>query len=71
MIENNDDEQQKKCAQCRCKLAYGEEVISVQEAVIGPRGLVPLDEPLLFCSEDCLSEHLGGGEVTSLPRRIP
>lgn len=47
----------------------GVDVIQLQDGVMGPRGFVPLDEPELFCSAECL--HDEDEPEYTLPRRIP
>jgi len=68
MAENNSI----KCAACRTNLEEGMDVIQVEEGIIGLRGFVSLEKPLLFCSVDCLRDYFtpskGGYK---LPRRIP
>jgi len=73
-----DDEQQDQgeqlssaCTQCRRQLGLGEDIISVQFTVLGARGPVPLDQPLLFCDEECLLRHFSDEPPLKLPRRIP
>jgi hypothetical protein len=59
------------CLQCRRRLRLGVDVWSVEQGVIGPRGVVPLEAALLFCGEECLSKYFNGAEVEVKPRRIP
>ncbi|QNN23338.1 hypothetical protein HED60_13980 [Planctomycetales bacterium ZRK34] len=69
----DDDNQQgvKRCAQCGRILQLGEDVLTVEEGVVGPRGLVPLGDMVFFCSARCLSEHFDDRDRPNLPRRIP
>lgn len=62
-----------KCAQCRRELDYSSDVIEVLQGVIGNKGVVPLNEPLRFCSEECLREYFDyeTGNLPSYPKRIP
>jgi hypothetical protein len=60
-----------RCASCRRELHHGADVMAAQQGVMGPRGLVPLEDPILFCSEGCLSEYYSGAEVAVVKRRIP
>ena len=60
-----------QCVQCQRGLNFGVEVISLEYVVIGPRGLVRLEETKLFCDEDCLQRFLSDEESEHLPRRIP
>ena len=65
-------QQELHCHHCKHRLELGEDVLTVEEGVIGPRGVVPLQEVLVFCSERCLGEHFdGGNETVTLPRRVP
>lgn len=60
-----------ECTTCRKRLELGVDALSLQETVLGPRGLVPLADALAFCSEDCLREHVGAErEVPRRSRRI-
>ncbi len=62
------------CAECRKKLELGEDVLTVESGVLGPRGIVPLEEPLVFCSALCMIGQFSGrpsDEPTQLPRRVP
>ncbi len=46
------------CAFCRRELELGAYVLDVQKSVVGPRGVVALDERTVVCSERCLKEIL-------------
>ncbi len=72
-MEQNDEtkEEKLKCVCCGRELALGWDVIQVEEGVIGPRGLIPLDKELLFCGEKCLRNFFDDSIVEKLPRRIP
>jgi hypothetical protein len=60
-----------RCAECRNVLDYGADVLVVTENVIGPRGLVVVsDEPMLFCSDECLGLYFSD-PVQTRARRIP
>lgn len=58
-----------RCASCRTTLALGLDVIAIQHGVVGPRGFVPLDEPDLVCSEECLAQY--PAPIEEAPHRIP
>ena len=45
------------CTACRCEIYEGWDLIEVREGVLGLKGFIPLEEPLLFCSAKCLVEH--------------
>jgi hypothetical protein len=68
---DDEAENQGLCKECRRELGLGVDVVIMQHGVIGPRGFVPLDDPVFFCDEDCLERFLSGEEVVKLPRRIP
>ena len=39
--------------------------------VIGPRGVIPLDEEQHFCSDECVSEYFNGDPTEGLPKLPP
>jgi hypothetical protein len=59
------------CAQCRKELGVGSDVLSVQQGVVGTRGIVPLDEPVVLCSENCTRSYHDDGGAATLKRRRP
>lgn len=59
------------CTHCGKELDLGVDVLALQEGVIGTRGIVPLAEQEVFCSEDCLRDSLGDHGAATLPRRRP
>ena len=69
--EDTPDKRSSSCAQCRRELALGEDILVVQFSVLGARGPVPLDEPLLFCDESCVKRYFSDEPVQKMPRRIP
>ena len=72
--ENNHDteaEKLKTCANCHAEIRLGEDLWSVEEGVMGPRGVVPLGDLLIFCSRQCVSDFFDGKEREQLERRIP
>ena len=68
-----DEDEVKLCAQCRRRLALGVDVFTMESGVIGPRGIVPLEPPRLFCDLQCLRQYLAEENVepTPLRRRVP
>lgn len=58
-----------RCANCREKIELGQAVIGAHQGVLGPRGFVPLEEPLLLCTEECTSDHYQPAEKGQ--ERIP
>jgi hypothetical protein len=59
-----------RCAYCRTQLALGTDVLAVTRGVVGPRGFIPLEEPVLVCSEVCLARYAEPVE-DGPPPRIP
>ena len=59
----------KNCVYCRRTLSIGADALGVQRGVLGHQRFIPLEEPLLFCSEACLHCHYD--ETPTLPPRIP
>ena len=45
------------CEYCDRKIGYGKEIITVERAVLGPRGIIPLGELCNFCSEECTGAY--------------
>ncbi len=61
----------KECAACQRELDLGVDAITLSYGVVGPRGIVPLRDAKLFCSESCLESYVCDEHVEALPRRIP
>ena len=61
------------CEQCRRELALAADVLTVEQGVIGPRGVVPLNDVRFFCCEECLSAYFGSNnkDIPKMPRRVP
>ena len=73
-MEKTQPQRPVKCDQCRKKVEYGRDVITVERGVIGPRGPIPLDEKACFCSEECVANYFDReprGNLPVLPPRIP
>ena len=70
---DQNDEETLRCRQCDATIQLGEDIRQLVEGVLGPRGFVPLESPLNFCSEACLRGYVSGTDehITKLPRRIP
>jgi hypothetical protein len=61
-----------ECAACRKKFEEGEEVLDLQEAIVGINDIVPLNGRRLFCSEDCLKDCFFKTKSNiKLKRRVP
>ncbi len=67
----DDQESQTVCRGCGRPLRIGHDALCVQRCVIGPRGIVPVEEPLLYCDESCMQREPDGDSITRLRRRIP
>jgi len=70
MVDKNGDEKTNTCANCQKTLHLGVDVLTVQEAVLGPRGIVPLGEIILFCSERCLLDYFDLSGLEEVQRRV-
>lgn len=60
-----------RCANCKCDLDIGHDVIKVDEGVMGVKGFVPLEKTLLFCCERCLKDYYDLDDLLGMPSRIP
>jgi len=61
-----------ECATCRRKLNEGDDALQLEEAILGSHGVVPLDKPILFCSEQCLKDFFNGSKGRlKMARRVP
>ena len=52
-----EEKKQVSCEHCRRDLQLGEDVIRVEDGVIGPRGFIDLGKAMFFCIEDCLKGY--------------
>ena len=57
-------------ARKECKPKEGDDVLELTEGIIGMRGFVPLETPLVFCSSECLKDSYNGskGRVVQKPK---
>jgi hypothetical protein len=60
-----------ECAGCRKVLREGLNVVAVQHAVLGPNGIVPLEEATVYCSETCAGRDLAPDDRRVMPARRP
>ena len=61
-----------KCTACDSELDIGRDIIQVIEGVIGTRDFVPLEDALVFCSDDCLRKHFrADGGLIEKKRKVP
>ena len=64
-------DQHMNCAHCNEELTIGVDIFGVTQGVVGTRGVVPLHEMELFCSERCLRESFDDSSIPKLPRQLP
>ncbi len=72
-MKSNDREENKirRCANCGCGIYTGDEVLTLQCAVIGVMRPIPLDEIRFFHSDTCFKEYVRNSHGPELPKRIP
>ena len=74
MRKNKDEEfTTRKCANVKCgrEIYTGDDVLTLQRAVIGLMRPVPLEEMKFFHSDECFHEHVCNSDGPRLPKRIP
>ncbi len=71
MTTDQQDKPPLQCRRCGREVRLGEDLLILEPAVLGPRGVVPLGGADHFCGEVCLLAHLEGeGKTLHRPRRI-
>ena len=73
-MEEDKTKETLRCDECRSKLPLGGDVVKVERAVLGPRGVIPLGEAVTFCSEECVSRFFDqdpGADLPEVHRRVP
>ena len=73
-MKETNDKRKVRCEYCHKEVHYGRDVICVSRGVVGPRGVIPLDEERRFCSDECVSFYFDNhpaGTLPVLPPRIP
>lgn len=62
MNQNSDENEhtKRRCVECHRAIEIGQEVIEVEQGVLGFRGTVPLRDRLTFCSRDCVRNYFNG-----------
>ena len=73
-MNEQDGKKKMKCGNCESKIDYGRDLIVLEKGVHGPRGVVPLGEVMIFCSDRCVAEYFGEEPAVKRPRfppRIP
>ncbi len=72
MVDTDDRKGGKwKCAECERELDMGEEALTLELVVIGPRGPVPLEEMLFFHRGKCFQQYVSDDGDGRFPMRIP
>lgn len=49
-------EQVENCENCQKRIDLGNDVITTESCVLGPRGIVPLGNTAVFCSRKCVAQ---------------
>ena len=57
------------CPSCQGEIKEGDDVLSIQEGLLGSRGFVAYQEALIFCSKSCLLTYFNNGNRTG--ERVP
>lgn len=62
-----------RCVECKREIEIGQDLIPVEECVLGFNGPVPLEDVKMFCSWGCLKKFCNGNgdDVEKVSRRIP
>ncbi len=60
-----------RCSECRREFRMGDDAISLERVVIGPRGPIPIGELRLFHLSRCLEKYVCGSDDREMPKRIP
>ncbi len=63
----------RRCAACQRELRMGDDCLSTQQGVIGPRGFVLLGDKTYLCDHVCAECNFcsNSAPAEKLPRRIP
>ena len=68
---SDSEAQSRKCAECHRDIGVGEDVVTLERVVMGPRGPVPIDDMRFFHISHCLAAYVCSTESENLPKRIP
>ena len=68
---SNPEKNSRRCAECHRNIEIGEDAVTVERVVMGPRGPVPIDDMRFFHISRCLAEYVCSTESENLPKRIP
>ena len=61
----------RRCSECDRLIPMGEDALTLERVVMGPRGPVPLDDVRFFHLDHCFAEYVCSTETEELPKRIP
>ncbi len=72
-FEDTETQKRRRCIGCDREIRLGEDCITVNNGVIGPRGFVPLGETIYLCNQTCCENHFNpdATPVEKTSRRIP
>ena len=60
-----------RCQRCNSRIDHGQDIVQVCTGVVGPRGVVRLDERN-YCCDECLRDDLcDRGPAAVMRRRVP
>ena len=60
-----------RCSECRRELSMGDDALSLEQVVIGPRGPIPIGEMRLLHIRRCLEDYVCRSDDREAPKRIP
>ena len=69
--QSDPEKEFRRCAECGRDIEIGEDAMTLERVVMGPRGPVPIDDMRFFHISRCLAEYVCNTEGENLPRRIP
>ena len=73
-VKPEQETRQTRCDNCRKQIDFGNDLITTEKCVYGPRGIVPLGEIKKFCSDKCVKAWFSDDPAEGLPEvrfRIP
>lgn len=61
------------CSECDRTIQLGEDFWFAEKCVLGPRGVIPLDELFYFCSQKCIAKFFDSTDAAEnvFSSRIP
>lgn len=67
----NEGHPKHRCSECRRELSMGDDALSLEQVVIGPRGPIPIGEMRLLHIRRCLEDYVCKSDDGEAPKRIP